>query len=417
MSSCSELIHKGLAVAAAAWSAAVGASEVWLEGLFDVRAGYGINNHEWQEQKVQLQLAAQWETERLGSVRLAGLAAYDHQYAGSVYSGTPAEALRDELELKEAYWLYEGEAYALTLGTQQVTWGEADYYRVLDIINPLDVRYYLLNYIDDFALAKQSLVMANLELFGEEWTQQWLWIPEFKETLLPPSMSRFASSSLERVYQVWQGLEEDRPAELSVADSSLGARFNRGFEWADLALYGYYGWNGDPLLGRDVSWQRRKMVGASLSRPVGAWVLRNDSAVWLDDAVGFDGMQILKRHRGHVLLGADLTEESYSLSVQVYQSWVIDPAPDMQMQVPSQELAVSVYGDYRLLGDNVILSALGLHNFDTEVGLLELKTEYRLQDNIMLAAQVDLFWGDDDNTLLGGYQDQNQLVAKISYYF
>ena len=411
------LICRYLLVVAAVWTAAAGASDAWLEGQFDIRSGYGTSSHEWQEQKAQLQLAGQWETGSTGGFRLAGLGVYDHVYSRSEYAGTPAEDLRNEWELKDAYWLYEGATYALTMGTQQVTWGEGDYYRVLDVIHPLDVRYYLLNYIDDFSLAKQSLAMVNLEWFGDDWTQQWLWIPEFKETLLPPSMSRFASPNLEWVYQTWQGLPEDKPADFSLVDSSTGVRLSRGFDWADMALYGYYGWNGDPVIGREVSWQRRTVLGISLSRAVGAWVLRNDSAVWLDDAVGFDGSGFVERHRGHILLGADLAEQSYSLSLQAYQTWIIDPGPEASLQLPAQELAVSLYGDYRLLGDDLMLSALVLHNFDTEVGLVELKTEYRLQDNIMLSALLDLFWGDDDHTLLGGYQDQNQITAKISYYF
>ena len=411
------LFCRSLFVGVGLWAAAAEGGEAWLEGQFDLRAGYGTSSHQWQEQKAQLQLAAQWESVSIGSFRLAGLGVYDHAYSRSQYDGTPAEDLRNDSELKEAYWLYEGDNYALTLGSQQVTWGEADYYRVLDIIHPLDVRYYLLNYIDDFALAKQSLAMANLEWFGDEWTQQWLWIPEFKETLLPPSMSRFASPNLEQVYQVSQGLAEDQPAEFSFEDSSAGVRLNRGFDWADLALYGYYGWNGDPVIGREVTWQRRTMLGLSLSRPVGSWVLRNDSAVWLDDAVGFDGSHIVERDRAHILLGADLVETSYSVSLQAYQAWVIDPAPDAQLQVPAHELAVSLYGDYRLLGDDLMLSALVLHTFDTEVGLVELKTEYRLRDDMVLSALLDLFWGDGEHTLLGGYQDQNQLTAKISYYF
>lgn len=392
-------------------------ADVTIGGQLDSKLSYGLN--EWKEQSVRLQAGLDVETESAGIFRLAALGFYDHYYSQAEFEGTPAKALRDDIELKDAYWLYEGEQYALTLGTQQVTWGEADYYRVLDIVNPLDIRDYLLTYIDEFSLAKQSLAMANLELFGDEWMQQWLWVWQFEETLLPPSKSHFTTEALELFHQIERELPTVRPETFSIKDSSFGIRLSKDFEWADIGLYGYYGWNSEPVVTTEIRWFRRKMLGISASRAVGSWVLRADGSVWLDDAVGFDGIDVIKHHRGHALLGADYNEQDYSISFQAYQNWVIDSSAATRgsLQVPKSELALSGYVDYRFLSDDLTLSLLVLHSMETQVGLTEIKAEYRVRDDFTVTALADLFWGSYDKGLLGGYSDQSRLAVKASYYF
>ncbi len=396
------------------------ATEFQAEGQLDLRLGYGMHHshHQWKEQKARLQLALEADTDTLGRIRLSGVGYYDHAYNRQPYADTPAQTLKDYGELKDAYWLYETDSTALTIGKQQLTWGESDYYRVVDIINPLDLSDYLLTYLDDFALAKQSLTMANFEYFGEEWTQQWLWIWQFEPTRLPPSGAQFASPLIEGYHIAAALLPEQRPKSFSLDDSSVGAKFNRAADFGDVALFGYYGWNPDPVVsGTGISWHRRNMLGASLSHPAGDWVLRSDLSLWLDDAVGTRDHAVLKRNRGNLLIAADYNSANYSVSLQAYQSSVLNRQAGDDLAIPAHELALSLYADRRFLADNLLLSGLWLHSTETDVGLAQLSMEYRLRDDLSLALIGNLFWGDEPTTLFSDYQDQNRLTLKASYYF
>ncbi|MBF0281730.1 MAG: hypothetical protein HQM07_04100, partial [Zetaproteobacteria bacterium] len=54
---------------------------------------------------------------------------------------------RTQTEAKEAYLLYHANDYDLRIGMQQIIWGKTDGLRMLDVVNPLDMREFVL---DDF---------------------------------------------------------------------------------------------------------------------------------------------------------------------------------------------------------------------------------------------------------------------------
>ncbi|MBW1902130.1 MAG: DUF1302 family protein [Deltaproteobacteria bacterium] len=47
-----------------------------------------------------------------------------------------------DMEFREYYFTFSGEALTLKIGKQQVAWGEADSIRIADVINPLDLSWY-----------------------------------------------------------------------------------------------------------------------------------------------------------------------------------------------------------------------------------------------------------------------------------
>src|SRR5690606_39907139 len=54
------------------------------------------------------------------------------------------QELRDELGheawLREYYLTWSADAFEIRVGRQQQAWGRADYFRVVDVLNPLDLR-------------------------------------------------------------------------------------------------------------------------------------------------------------------------------------------------------------------------------------------------------------------------------------
>ena len=76
----------------------------------------------------------------------------------------------------------------LKLGLQQVVWGQADGLRVLDVINPLDYREFIL---EDFLDSRRPLWMARADVPVEKGSVQLLWIPYFAPGRLPVEGNEF----------------------------------------------------------------------------------------------------------------------------------------------------------------------------------------------------------------------------------
>jgi len=79
--------------------------------------------------------------------------------------------------LREVYIDIYSNWLDLRIGKQQVVWGKTDGYFINDIVNPLDLSYFLLQDFDDIRMAT---TMLNAKLHYSNHSLEVLVIPEFK---------------------------------------------------------------------------------------------------------------------------------------------------------------------------------------------------------------------------------------------
>jgi hypothetical protein len=133
-----------------------------------------------------------------------------------------------DTELREAYLdIYAGRDF-WRIGKQQVVWGQADGLRVLDAVNPLQFREFILG---DFEDRRIPLWMVNYERSIGDAVLQLLWIPDHTYDDLP-SEGAFAITSSRTAPSVPKGtnggvtLEQtDRPDRF-IVDDDYGARLS-----------------------------------------------------------------------------------------------------------------------------------------------------------------------------------------------
>ena len=161
---------------------------------------------------------------------------------------------RTALESKEAYLLYGGDAFDLRIGQQQIVWGKTDGIRMLDIINPLDMREFIL---DDFLDSRIGLWAARLNYYAylgdSEHEFEFLVIPDARAVKFAPSASRWgialpqAPAGLNTVM-----LAEEKPNG-SLKNTELGLAWRANLDGWDLSLNYFYGWNDMPNLFRQLT--------------------------------------------------------------------------------------------------------------------------------------------------------------------
>ncbi|QQS47531.1 MAG: hypothetical protein IPM66_02410 [Acidobacteriota bacterium] len=148
--------------------------------------------------------------------------------------------------------LLDGSAGAvnLKLGLQQVVWGQADGLRVLDVINPLDYREFIL---EDFLDSRRPLWMARADVPIREGSLQLLWIPYFAPGRLPGPDAEFGAGPVfglglitGSTAPIELGVEPTgRPAR-RIGSSQFGARYSHSLGGWDLTANYFHGWEDTP---------------------------------------------------------------------------------------------------------------------------------------------------------------------------
>ncbi|MGH9940376.1 MAG: DUF1302 family protein, partial [Blastocatellia bacterium] len=124
----------------------------------------------------------------------------------------------------------------LKLGLQQVVWGQADGLRVLDVINPLDYREFIL---EDFIDSRRPLWLARADAPVSEGSLHLIWVPYFAPGRLPAADNEFglgesfglglmgaAARELNLPQLPYRVEKTERPA-YQLKSSQFGARYSR----------------------------------------------------------------------------------------------------------------------------------------------------------------------------------------------
>ncbi len=219
----------------------------------DHSVGAGGINKDWRAQKIE------WLFELEGSYRLSNNwelvavghflydAAYDWQHSRGLYADdfdtTSHYYHRGEQILRELYVKGFWGNFDIYLGKQQVVWGKMEG-RVLDIVNPFDIREYpAAEWQDDYEYRRIPLWMANVTYNWTNCSLQVLWIPDFEEShgptpgtaYFPPFVSIPAAAEFTNA---------DKPSH-SFRDHEWAIRFNmQKGNWEFSLLY-FYTWSDD----------------------------------------------------------------------------------------------------------------------------------------------------------------------------
>lgn len=186
--------------------------------------------------------------------------------------GRVENELEQDLKFHELYGTWMSPDWQVRLGRQQVAWGRGDYFRLVDVINPLDLREFLLPYLDDYALGRQPRDMAIIDYYGHTLEHQLVLVPDERATRLAPAGSDFALAGM-----------PGQPVPLDVSDTvDVGWRGRTFYQGTDLDFYAFSGLSPDRLFHTTEQGEvrstlkRRLLFGASFARPWGDWVMRGD---------------------------------------------------------------------------------------------------------------------------------------------
>ncbi len=336
-----------------------------------------------------------------------------------------------ELELREAYFQTPIRDSFLTIGKQQVVWGEADGLKVLDVVNPQDYREFIL---DDFDDSRIPLWTVKAEIPIKSATLQLLWIPDPTHHRIPDEDATYEFVS--NVPQAPPGVpvivdDVDRPSN-PISDSDAGAQLSAMWGGWDFTFNYLYQYDDIPVLYRtitpgpggtsitvDPGYERTHVIGGSFSNAFGDLTLRGefaykvDKRFSVDDATDLDG--VVSADEAGYVLGLDWFGFSETfLSAQFFQSILTDDASGLLRDQVENYLTFLVQRDF--LNDALVVSNIWIHNINHGDGVVRPSIKYEVRDNLELSAGVDWFYG-TDRGLFGQYGDATRVVLGMKVGF
>jgi len=338
---------------------------------------------------------------------------------------TPAiqDFYRTYSEVKEAYFLYAGDVFDLRLGQQQIVWGKTDGLRLLDVVNPLDMREFLM---DDFLDSRMGLIAARLNYYadigGQEHEFEFVFIPDAKPAEFAPQGSRWAYNMPTPPAGVTLNIGEGNKPSFGLADAEYGAAWRANLDGWDVSLNWFQGWKDTPAIQQRFSpgvltltpvYQRMNTLGGSASNAFGAWVVRTEVAVNTNEIITTTVAPV-DTTTWNAALGLDHNANNWFISGQIFMRYIQNWDNTMVEKENSGFITLSVSTDY--MNDKLKPEMIALISYADGSTMIRPKVSYEFSDSVLGRLGVDMFAGDNTD-FFGQFNHNDRVYTEIEYTF
>jgi hypothetical protein len=358
-------------------------------------------------------------------VRGEGRVRWNDAYRNNAYSAQARDAYVHSADWRELYVAGEASGWNLSFGLQQVVWGKADNLRVVDLVNPVDLRDFILPELNDYR--KPVMMVRGTRAVGD-WQLEMLYLPRFVPTSFARAGSEYDLGQPDpELLETVQLLPEARPGK-SFKDGEFGMQVSRSFGALDLSGFLFHTWDDNPvyrqlLLADDAPamqpvYRRQFMAGLSLAHAMGnGLVLRSELAympntTYMVMAGSDDGLT--RSATLNALVGLDYVWRDWLLSAQVTDRYIRDWNTAYLVSKHDALYTIAATGT-SLAGK--LDSRLSLARFIEEGGYVaQARTTWKPDDSWAYTAGVDVFGGERTG-VFGRFRDKDRLWFELKYRF
>ena len=363
--------------------------------------------------------------------------------AGSSYAVISAAAeynyrnpARTGFRLNEAYYRYSGEIWDISVGRQVIVWGQADGFKLTDVLSARDSSEFIAFSGDDARLPSDSI---RLRFFHDLFTFEAIAVPFFTPNKLP--RFGFEDGAKNGLYYIdtpnfydtktplgsipiqYTKTESEKPKMFT--DTEVAARFSFFLPGIDFSVSGFYGWDKNPrfiksgyvtlnamhlpeqaFLTINQEYYRIGMAGIDAAIPAGDVTIRLETA-WVGERYfepknqnpipgvpGAGGIPLtfkpaLRKHQLLMLAGIDWIKSSWTLSAQYFEDLILNHKDDIER--PMHKGFVSLNVSKTFLRDTLKLSASGVIDINYGSTSSTYSVSYAITDNINFALGGDVY--------------------------
>ena len=340
--------------------------------------------------------------------------------------------------LREGYLRFDLGKVDVTIGRQQIAWGQADGIIVADQVSPFDLENFIIPKFDEIRLGVDAVQTTYYFDSGRE--LDLLYIANFQSPDYPERGSPWEFVTQGQLDDIARALgvpvppsirltSADEPSK-SFAHPEAGIRFKSYDAIADWAVGYLYGWDDRPFLRIDPStaeavptYDRYHLVTGNVVAPAGPALLKLETALELDrhlnafnPGTANDGF-VSKENVWRTLVGADFKPqvpywEQPDASFQFIVDKVFSPADGLAVEEDAFLASVRLSAAY--MNETIKPWILLIGNLRGDDTWLQARIDYEPFDNWRFTLESDFFWGhayDGHNGGVYGAYNKNDLIG------
>ncbi len=310
-------------------------------------------------------------------------------------------------------------------GRQTLTWGTGDLLFVNDLF-PKDWEAFFIGRDDEYLKAPADAI--KISLFADVIDLDLVYAPLHNaSTFIDGDRISYFSPFLNRIAGRADRLRDEARDDL-FEDNEYALRVSKNIGSVETRFYGYYGfWKTpegfDALTGK-ATYPRLSVYGASLRAPVLGGIGAIEAGYY-DSGDDRDGDDPLVRNSETRLLigfereiGKDLTGGlQYYLEVMDDYANYKDSLPGGSPRKDEWRHLITLRLTKLLWDQNLRLSFFGYYSPSDEDAYLRPKAHYKLTDAWALEVGGNIFWGEDQDTFFGQFEDATNAYAAVRWNY
>ena len=362
------------------------------------------------------------------------------------------DALTKELDfsLGELWLDYTDSFWGVRIGRQKAAWGKADGIDITNVLCPSDMSSFSAMTGDDSKLAVDAI---RLSFSGNSFTADVWWIPFFTPAALPldegnslrnfvvPATVDFPVAAMNTTLKLPVIINQFEKPELAIWNGEYGLKLSGYFSALDVSLYGFYGWDDNPLLDYGITfgspadpsnpstampesmsvsgeYKRMAMVGTDAALPIGPTVLRLEAAFFPQRYFqkSEEGGS-LKKNQLSALAGLDWMPSGWTFTAQYYCDYVFGDLDSLE-RTEAYQHGATLSISKSLVNETLELSFAGMIGLNDYDSMLSPSIKYSLSDQISLDTTTYIFLpGPDNDGQYGAYKDLSTIAINASFKF
>ncbi len=311
--------------------------------------------------------------------------------------------------------------WSISLGKQDFVWGKMDAFPLLDVVNPRDVREFVL---DDEARSRISVWAGSATYYWNSQSLQLVVVPDMETNRLPDPGGRFDLAATRLPAGVELRINTPNQPENYPKNWEAGVKWTgRAGPW-ELSSLVYHGWSNQPVYFTEVTGPttlsvsptsvRQTLIGVCGDVPYGSVVWRFEALHTQDGYRSFtdnaDLPEQRKQSETHVAFGMDWTPQNMLAGWQVFQ--FENEGEAANLATPSGSYASAVLEKY-WLQRQLKLRVFGMSALKKNDYLLTAELHYQFRGRYEFTIAGD-WMGGNSSGFFGQFDDRDRLTVSFS---
>jgi hypothetical protein len=313
----------------------------------------------------------------------------------------------------------QGNGWSLKFGRQLWVVGEANYHRLLDVINPTDNRDLGLAELDELRL---PVLASKIAYQQSRWGADIILPQEFRRNIADTSNGDFDPFI---TLGGANSLEYANNPEVSLLDPDWGARLFVSYPWGDVSVVAaqHHASNATLIADRgthfEAAYPQLTTSGLSANYIVGSWLLKSEFAYqrgnYFHSVINSNNV-FVKKSTQEYLLGAGYSGfTDVDINLELYQRNIV--AYDTTLTESNRDYASSLDVKYYLYNDKLNINLFWNRWWQSNDDLLRLKLSYDYTDDISLAIGYIDYRAKYEDSILSPYEKNDRLFMSLIYDF